>query len=179
MHGNVMTLTGSSLLVCIPVSQPSAHVHGVHVTPTEQINLRSPDTLLDRDSFMDWYLCMRCRGYMQINCILPPVGFIIISHFNEVATDIKTTRSLRVMFHRGSVEPVTRWLRREWLERRSGLPRSARHTSAESTGRTRLDRKSESGKGKEQACMEKKEGDDWVLECFRLQHKWESRWSVV
>lgn len=93
MHGSSMTLTGSSLPVCIPVSQPSAHVHGVHITLTEQINLRAPDTLLHRDLFMDWYLCMWCRGYMQINWISPPVGFIIISHFNEVATDIKTTRS--------------------------------------------------------------------------------------
>lgn len=53
---------------------------------------------------------------MQINRISAPVGFIIISHFNEAATDIKTTRSLRVMFHRGSEETATRWLRREQLE---------------------------------------------------------------
>lgn len=38
---------------------------------------------------------------LQINMIsLPwPVGFIIITHFNEVASD-RATRSLRVMFHR-------------------------------------------------------------------------------
>lgn len=58
-------------------------------------------------------------GRGQINCILPPVGFIIITHFNEVATDIKT-RSLSVMFHRGSAETASRWLRRERLERGSG-----------------------------------------------------------
>lgn len=38
MHGSAVTLTGSPLPVCIPVSQPSAHVHGVHVTLTEPIN---------------------------------------------------------------------------------------------------------------------------------------------
>lgn len=38
---------------------------------------------------------------MQINRTSPPVGFIIIRHFNEVATDIETTRSPRVVFRRG------------------------------------------------------------------------------
>lgn len=42
---------------------------------------------------------------MQINRISPPAGFIIISHFNEAATDIKTTRSLRVVLHRGAHRP--------------------------------------------------------------------------
>lgn len=93
---------------------------------------------------------------MQINRTSPAVGFIIISHFNEVATDIKTTRSLRVMFRR---RPATRWLRREPLERRSNLPRSARRTPAESTGRTQPDERSESGKGNEEPCGKKEQGD--------------------
>lgn len=41
---------------------------------------------------------------MQINRTSPPVGFIIIRHFNEVATDIETTRSPRVVFRRGGGE---------------------------------------------------------------------------
>lgn len=49
-----------------------------------------------------------------------PVGFIIITHFNEVASD-GTTRSLRLMFRWESAKTATRWFRREWLEYQTGF----------------------------------------------------------
>ena len=48
-----------------------------------------------------------------------PVGFIIITHFNEVAYD-RTTRSLREMFHGESAKTATRWF--SWGM--SGIPNS-------------------------------------------------------
>lgn len=44
-----------------------------------------------------------------------PVGFIIITHFNEVASD-RATRSQRVMFHWESAKTATRWFIWVWLE---------------------------------------------------------------
>lgn len=68
-------------------------------------------------------ICMQtmqglCRS-IEFHCTWP-VGFIIITHFNEVASD-RTTRSLRVMLRWESAKTATRWCSWEWLEYQTGF----------------------------------------------------------
>lgn len=73
----------------------------------------------------NWYVCLWCLGICRSIRFHSkwPVGFIIITHFNEVASN-RTTRSLRAMLRWESAKTATRWFNGEWPEYQTGFTNS-------------------------------------------------------
>lgn len=105
-------------------------VCSVHVAPTKVLdcekefemkyfNSRVVHTASVRATLIFMHMMLGICRSIGFHCTWP-LGFITITHFNEVASD-RTTRSLRVMFHWESAKTATRWFSWECLEYQTGF----------------------------------------------------------